>query len=58
MADKDVMVGRRKSLSRGKGITLMQANSVVADFKKNHLPKDVDMTFINSRSDNFVKKYR
>jgi hypothetical protein len=52
------MIGRRRSLSRGKGITLMQTNFGVTDFKKNHLPKDVDLTFINSRSDNFVRKYR
>jgi hypothetical protein len=44
---------RRKSISRSKGITLMQSNLGVIDFKKAYnsiLRCDVDLTFIKGHS--------
>lgn len=45
---------RKRSLSKGKGISLMQSNTTVIDFKKNShnsiLKCDMDLNFINSRT--------
>ena len=53
---------RRRSLSKGKGITLMQSNTTVIDFKKNShnsfLKCDMDLNFINGRTEQLPRKCR
>lgn len=50
---------RRKSLSKGKGISLMQSNTAAIDFKRSHpLKCEVDLAYINSRTELIPRKCR
>ena len=59
-SDNEIM-HRKKSLSRSKGISLMQSNTGVIDFKKSSnsiLKCDVDFTFINGKSEFIPRRCR